>query len=611
MSTVTTDQPAPAAQVEGAVGTLLPVLQGLDRSDLANRATAALARLKRPATIVCIVGEFKQGKSSLVNGLLGQTLCPVDDDLATSALTLLRYGDEPGAVVRRKVDDQAVAERVDIGAVADWATEQGNPGNRQQVERVEISVPSAMLKQGLVLVDTPGMGGLGAGHAAATLSFLPFADGLVLVSDASQELSAPEIAFLRQASELCPTVLLAQTKIDLYPQWQRIVDLNRGHLSRAGVELPIVAVSSLLRTEALTRRDRELNEASHFPELIASLGQEVIEPAKANALARSEADLRGVVGLARTSLDGQRRVLDDPASLQQALADLARAKERIDHLRGPGAKWATVVNDRVTDLNNEVNFKFRAATRSISRAMDEQVEVLTTGTAWDEMARSLQTAVATEVTAAFQAIEVGRVAIQSEVAELLQDEHLALPSGGHHLDPIDVASLWQGKPIGEQGSKGGKAVKVGLTGIRGAQSGVMMFGMMGQFLPVAAATLVASNPVLLGAGALFGGLQLGEERKRKLQVLRQGARGQVRQFLDDVQFEVGNAVAEVIREVQRELRDGFSERLGELQRTYTETAQRAQEDANRGQAEMDARRKQVAAALAALDQVDTVLRRAG
>jgi hypothetical protein len=211
------------------------------------------------------------------------------------------------------------------------------------------------------------------------------------------------------------------------------------------------------------------------------------------------------------------------------------------------------------------------------------------------------------VTAAFQAIEAGRVKIQQEVAELLQDEHLSLPAGGGRVDPVDVASLWQGKEIGEQGSSRSKAFKTGLAGVRGAQSGVMMFGMMGQFLPAAAAGLFAANPVLLGAGAIFGGIQLGEERKRKLQVLRQGARTQLRQFLDDVQFEVGNAVAEVIREVQRELRDGFSERLAELQRTYVETAQRAQEDANRGQAELDGRRKQVAAGLAALDQVEAQL----
>ena len=91
-------QPAGAnapAGVEGVVIELVKVLQKLERPDLAQRATAAAARLERPNTVVCVVGEFKQGKSSLVNGLLGRTICPVDDDLATSAITLVRYGDEP------------------------------------------------------------------------------------------------------------------------------------------------------------------------------------------------------------------------------------------------------------------------------------------------------------------------------------------------------------------------------------------------------------------------------------------------------------------------------------------------------------------------------------
>ena len=79
-------------------------LQQLERPDLAERVSAAAARLRRPSTVVCVVGEFKQGKSSLVNALLGQNVCPVDDDLATSAITLVRWAEEAGAVVRRKAD---------------------------------------------------------------------------------------------------------------------------------------------------------------------------------------------------------------------------------------------------------------------------------------------------------------------------------------------------------------------------------------------------------------------------------------------------------------------------------------------------------------------------
>ena len=109
--------------LDEAVVQLVRVLRGLGRDDLENRATAAGARLKRPATIVCVVGEFKQGKSSLVNGLLGQQICPVNDDLATSALTLVRHGDVPQVTVRRRDDRGAtVAEKVTIEDLRGWVS---------------------------------------------------------------------------------------------------------------------------------------------------------------------------------------------------------------------------------------------------------------------------------------------------------------------------------------------------------------------------------------------------------------------------------------------------------------------------------------------------------
>ena len=148
------DAPAPApsgGETKATIVELVKVLNRLDRTDLARRATAAAARLDRPGTVVCVVGEFKQGKSSLVNALLGQHVCPVDDDLATSAITLIRYGDEPAAVVRAVGDDgQAAATRVTVDDLGDWVSETGNPGNAKRVERVDVTANSALLKQGRV-----------------------------------------------------------------------------------------------------------------------------------------------------------------------------------------------------------------------------------------------------------------------------------------------------------------------------------------------------------------------------------------------------------------------------------------------------------------------------
>jgi len=586
---------------------LTKLLRRIDRDDLAERTTAAGARLKRPSTIVCVVGEFKQGKSSLVNGLLGQHVCPVDDDLATSSITLVRYGEEAGAVVRRRVDGEQVAERVPVEALDQWVSEVGNPDNMKQVERVEISVPAAVLKQGLVLADTPGMGGIGAGHAAATLAFLPFADGLILTSDASAELSAPEIEFLARACELCPTVLFVQTKTDLYQSWERIFDLNRGHLERRGLKIPMTATSAALRFEALKRKDRDLNALSRFPELLQRLGDDVIAPARSTAEARSANDVRSIAGLVRSGLEEERQLLADPTAVKEAVERIEEAKVRLEHLRGPAARWSVLVGDRVTDVSSQVSHDFRGAMRAINQQLDARIEVLKKGDEWDEVGRGLQSAVADAVTDAFLRLENGRGEIRAEVVDLLDEENLdPRASAGDGPNSFDVSQMWRGKAIDE--STGAKAAfKTGLTSARGAQGGVMMFGMMGNFLPGALAAFMATNPVLLGAGAVFGSVQLLEDRKRKLTMRRQSARQQVRQFVDDVQFEVTNEIATLVRDIQRDLRDEFTLLLSALQQTYTTTAQNAQASAKSSQEDRKARGEEIAALIAELDTIESAV----
>jgi hypothetical protein len=598
---------AGAPTADALIVELGKLLQQLDRGDLAQRATVAAARLRRPSTIVCVVGEFKQGKSSLVNALLGSQVCPVDDDLATSAITLVRYGEQAGAVVRRKVDGKDLSDPIPVADLGSWVSEVGNPKNHKGVERVEVTVPSPFLKQGLVIVDTPGMGGLGAGHAAATLGFLPFADGLIFVSDASSELSQPEIDFLRRAIELCPSVMFAQTKTDLFSSWQKILELNKGHLARQGVDIPIVPVSSALRVAALTRKDRELNDESRVPELVQRLGTDVVGPAKANATARSVADARSIIAQVDAGYRAEQAALADGAGGADAMAIIERAKSRLEYLKGPGAKWNVFVGDKITDLSNQVTFKLRGAMREIQRLMDERIETLSKGDEWDDLARYLQTVVSDEVANAFVALEEGRSSVRAQVVELLQDEEIGSDTHSLRVASLSIADLWQNKSLDPTVSTGKKAFSTGLTGLRGAQGGVMMFGMMGTFLPTAAGVLIMSNPVLLGVGALFGSMGLAEDRKRKVAARRQAARTQVRQFLDDVQFEINNQIASTVRDVQRDLRDEFGDRLAELLRTYTEAAQRAQAEMQKSQGDRTARAKQLDAVLQKLGQVDAAL----
>jgi hypothetical protein len=577
------------------------------RRDLVDRVATAQARYVRPSAVICVVGEFKQGKSSLVNGILGAEVCPVDDDLATSAVTVVRYADTPSTVVHTRVRGEQHATAVPPIELRSYVTEAGNPDNHLGVERVEVGMPSRALSSGLVVVDTPGVGGLGAGHAAATLAFLPFADGLVFVSDVSAELSAPEVSFLREASTLCPSVIVVQPKIDIVPEWRRIVEINRGHLERVGLALAIHPVSTELRIQALDSGDRELNDRSGYPAMLRSLQDTVIGPTKRAATERACSEACSVVEQLRAGPRAELAVIDNPSMREALVERAAEAGRRLEQLRGPGARWGTVLADRIADLSSRTSFDLRVATRDITRTFDERIEALKTAEEWEASARDLQTAAATAVVGLFATIERARDELQAEIAEMLGADEVDVVAGRNAGGSFDVARFWRDRSS-DRHSIAGKTASTGLTGLRGAQSGIMLFGTASQFLPVAAATFLVTNPVLLTAGALFGGLQLFEDRKRKLAARRQAARTQLRQFVDDLSFELGNEINGLVRSLHRDLRDGFSTLIGELQQTLTESAKRAADISGVDPREWAQRRARAAGELAELDRIDAVLR---
>lgn len=565
------------ATVATAVEAVVALANDLGRNDFAQRLAVASARVRRPATIVCVVGEFKQGKSSLVNALLGHAICPVDDDIATSAITLVRYGPEPRVEVRRRVDEGVVVEAVEPRELTEWVSERGNPDNVRNVERVDISVPHPLLANGLAIVDTPGMGGLGAGHAAATLAFLPFADGLIFVTDASSELSAPEAEFLDRAYDLCPQVLFVLTKTDLYPAWRRIAAIDDNLRSSHHGHLGVMPVSSTLFGTDLEPGDESLADTSGIPSLLATLDSSVVSPAKALAAVRATAEALGVLDQLEQQTRIELDLLGDPAGANALVARLSDATAHLDLLGGPGAKWSLLVADRVSDLSGSSSHTFRKALREVLRDMEDAIELLKSPEEWEQLARRLQTDVADVVTSVFVGIEEAHHSIREAVIGLIGEESIGVSPQSGRRETIDLASMWTDKGIDPNPkSRGGQQLGSALVGLRGAQSGIILFGMMGTFLPAGAAALMMSNPVTIGIGAIFAGMQLADAHKRKIAMRRQQARTNVRQFLDEVQFAIGNELSGLLRDVQRSIRDEFTERIAELGRTYSEAAQNAQ-----------------------------------
>ncbi len=531
----------------------------LERLDLAATMQTALGRLRRPDTVVAVVGEFKQGKSSLVNALLGAALSPVDDDLATAAMAWFHFRPDPLTRLHTRRGGERHSEDISSEAVAEYLTEAGNPGNSRGVELVEFGVPNPVLERGLSLLDTPGTDGIGGAVGRSVLNYLPTADGLIFVTDASAELNAVELEFLTEAARRCPNVVVALTKIDLYPQWRRIKDVNLAHLESVE-DVVVVPVSSTLRAEALSRTEAALNDESGVPELMTMLRRRILDGSKARSSVRARDELKQAVGLVRAGLQTQRDALADTAAAQQSVEELEAARGRLEQIRKAGSRWSTLLSDGITDLNQSTDQTLRLEFRRLLEEADEVLGSQDPAAVWDDYTLGARQAV-TDLAGAVTGLVAERTeALGGEVADQLGDDagiSLALSPAR------EMATDDAGLELPESKSNPFSSV---LTGLRGGSSGIILLGMIGRLAGLALAT-----PVSVGVGAVFGAKQVLDERKRLLEKRRQEARSAARRYLSQAQTDLSAGVREQIKDAQRALRDEVSDRLNELNETYATT----------------------------------------
>jgi hypothetical protein len=80
----------------------------------------------------------------------------------------------------------------------------------------------------------------------------------------------------------------------------------------------------------------------------------------------------------------------------------------------------------------------------------------------------------------------------------------------------------------------------------------------------------------VAAGLVMGRKALKDEQARQLLLRRNAARNAVRRYVDEVQFMAGKDSRDTLRRVQRQLRDHYTARAEELQRSLTESQGAAQ-----------------------------------
>jgi small GTP-binding protein len=184
-----------------------------DCRDWQRRAHGLFGRLAEDRFNLVVVGRFSRGKSSLMNAILATDRLPTGIVPLTSVITTVAYGSKERVVLRFR--DSMLSTEIPIAALAEYVTQQGNPGNAKGIETAEVQLPVEMLRRGFYFVDTPGLGSAIAANTRTTESFLPEGDAFVLVTSYESPLSDEEMRFFRAAASSLRRVFVALNKQDI------------------------------------------------------------------------------------------------------------------------------------------------------------------------------------------------------------------------------------------------------------------------------------------------------------------------------------------------------------------------------------------------------------
>jgi len=180
------------------------------RPELVERAQRLAERIAAQRFHIAVLGEFKRGKSTLVNALIGQELLPSGVVPLTAVATEVHFGMGQSTVVF--VDGRRLP--IEEDEIADYVTERENPGNVKAVARVEVGTHQAFGTPGVVLVDTPGVASVNEHNTATARDLLSESDAAVLVLSADSPLSESELAILAELDARREQVFVVINKSD-------------------------------------------------------------------------------------------------------------------------------------------------------------------------------------------------------------------------------------------------------------------------------------------------------------------------------------------------------------------------------------------------------------
>jgi hypothetical protein len=313
---------------------LADLAEELGSKRVQEEAAALAQRIAEGRFYVACVGQFKRGKSTLLNALLGDRILPAGVLPLTTVPTIIRYGSVRRARVRfggGKWTDVAPED------LAQYVSEELNPENEKGVVGVEAFSPSPLLAEGMCFVDTPGLGSVFAGNTAATHAFVPHIDAAIIVVGADPPIAGEELALVGRIGRHVPHLVVVLNKADRTSAEERQIAKSftarmlEKELRRRIEHIYEVSAEERLRNEGPERDWQQLIAA--LEALVRESGRDLVRSAAQRGFSRLSEELFAIIADERDALvrpieESERRI----ATLRQTISKAERSLRDVNYL---------------------------------------------------------------------------------------------------------------------------------------------------------------------------------------------------------------------------------------------------------------------------------------
>jgi len=302
----------------------------LKDKDTVDRLEEIKKKLLENRFHLVVLGQFKRGKSTFINSIIGDKILPTSVVPLTSIVTVLRYGKEERI---RVILDQGDIKEIERGDLKDWVTEEGNPKNEKGVREVEIFYPSEYLRDGICLIDTPGVGSIFEDNTEMTYKYLPKIDAAIFLISADPPVSQSELEFLKDVMKYVENIFFILNKIDYLDEEELRASLSftKQTIEKAvGEKIEIYPISAKMALEGKIKNDPELLKKSRLEEFNKILNDFLLKKKGQIVLKRAIDLTKNILSEKEFSLKLEEKAISAPlALLEEKIKEFNEKMEEI------------------------------------------------------------------------------------------------------------------------------------------------------------------------------------------------------------------------------------------------------------------------------------------